>query len=104
MLGFEECIIKIKKIKTKSYCLIIGGQGTNNARSPKIWNRVLKKNEIDCKMIPLKKLKEKDLNKLLNFLKNDSKFPGAVAVPYKENIYKYLGNNLDIFTKKKLVQ
>ena len=51
-------------------------------------------------MIPLE-VKEKDLNKLLNFLKNDSKFlGGAVAVPYKENIYKYLGNNLDIFTKK----
>ena len=49
MLGFEECIIKIKKIKTKSYCLIIGGQGTNNARSPKIWNRVLKKMKLTVK-------------------------------------------------------
>ena len=48
MLDFKECITEIKKIKTKSYCLIVGGQGTNNARSPKIWNRVLKKNKIDC--------------------------------------------------------
>ena len=44
MLDFNQCLSEIAKIKTKSYCLIIGGQGTNFARSPKVWNKILKKN------------------------------------------------------------
>ena len=100
MLDFDQCINKIKKIKTEKYCLIIGGQGANKARSPKIWNRILKSNKINCKMIPLE-VKQKSLKKLLDFLKNDQKFlGGAIAVPYKENIYSYLKNDIDIFTKK----
>lgn len=100
MLDFNQCFSKIKSIKAKSYCLIIGGQGANKARSPKIWNRILKKNKIDCKMIPLE-VQKKHLKKLLEYLKKDSKFlGGAVAVPYKENVYNYLGNEVDIFTKK----
>lgn len=100
MLDFDQCINKIKKIKTEKYCLIIGGQGANKARSPKIWNRILMSNKINCKMIPLE-VKQKSLKKLLDFLKNDQKFlGGAIAVPYKENIYSYLKNDIDIFTKK----
>ena len=38
MLDFNQCLDEIAKIKTKSYCLIVGGQGTNFARSPKVWN------------------------------------------------------------------
>ena len=100
MLDFDQCVSKIKKIKTQTYCLIIGGQGTNKARSPKIWNRILKKNKVNCKMIPLE-VKKEYLHKLLVYLNNDPKFlGGAVAVPYKEKIFNYLGNNIDIFTKK----
>ena len=100
MLDFDQCINKIKTIKTETYCLIIGGQGANKARSPKIWNRILSKNKINCKMIPLE-VKQKSLKKLLDFLKNDKKFlGGAIAVPYKEKIYNYLINDVDIFTKK----
>ena len=100
MLDFNQCLSKIKKINTKSYCLIIGGQGANKARSPKIWNKILKKNKFDCKMIPLE-VKKKHLNKLLKYLSKDSKFlGGAVAVPYKEDMYRNLKNNVDIFTKK----
>jgi shikimate dehydrogenase len=100
MLDFDQCINKIKTIKTETYCLIIGGQGANKARSPKIWNNILRKNKINCKMIPLE-VKQKSLKKLLDFLKNDKKFlGGAIAVPYKENIYNYLINDIDIFTKK----
>ncbi len=100
MLDFDQCINKIKIIKTETYCLIIGGQGANKARSPKIWNRILKYNKINCKMIPLE-VKPNSLKKLLNYLKNDKKFlGGAIAVPYKEKIYNYLINDIDIFTKK----
>lgn len=100
MLDFDQCINKIKIIKNEKYCLIIGGQGANKARSPKIWNRILRKNKINCKMIPLE-VKQNSLKKLLNFLKNDKKFlGGAIAVPYKEKIYNYLINDIDIFTKK----
>jgi shikimate dehydrogenase len=100
MLNFQECINEIKKIKTKNYCLIIGGEGTNNARSPKIWNKILKKNRINCKMIPLE-VRRSHLIALLNYLRKDTKFlGGSVTKPYKEDIFKFLGNNLDIFTKK----
>ena len=100
MLNYSECIQKIKKLKTRSYCLIVGGEGTNKARSPKIWNRVLRKNKIDCKMIPIE-VKKKHLNLLLKYLEKDSKFlGGSVTKPYKESIFNYLGNNMDIFTKR----
>ena len=66
MLDFDQCINKIKIIKSEKYCLIIGGQGANKARSPKIWNRILRKNKINCKMIPLE-VKQNSLKKLLNF-------------------------------------
>lgn len=100
MLDFNQCLSEIAKIKTKSYCLIIGGQGTNFARSPKVWNKILKKNKVDCKMIPLE-VKKNHLKQLLKYLNKDPKFlGGAVAVPYKEKIYNYLGKNVDKLTKK----
>ena len=51
-------------------------------------------------MIPLE-VKKDYLKKLLGYLKKDPKFlGGAVTVPYKENIYNYLGKNVDKLTKK----
>ena len=100
MLNFNQCVSEIQKIKTKSYCLIIGGEGTNQARSPKIWNRILKKNKVECKMIPLE-VKKNHLKLLLDYLKKDPNFlGGSVTKPYKENIYNYLGSNVDVFTNK----
>ncbi len=100
MLDFNQCLGEIAKIKTKSYCLIVGGQGTNFARSPKVWNKILKKNRVNCKMIPLE-VKKNHLKQLLRYLNKDPKFlGGAIAVPYKEKIYNYLGKNVDELTKK----
>ena len=94
MLDFNQCLSEISKIKTKSYCLIIGGHGTNFARSPKVWNKILKKNRVNCKMMPLE-VKKNNLKQLLRYLNKDTKFlGGAVAVPYKEKIYNYLGKNV----------
>ena len=43
MLDFKGALYQIEKIRSDKYCVIIGGNGTNNARSPKIWNKFLKK-------------------------------------------------------------
>ncbi len=100
MLNFKESIKKMQKIKTQSYCLIIGGEGTNKARSPKIWNKILVKNKIDCQMIPIE-IKKNQLNLLLNYLKKDKRFlGGSITKPYKEIVFRYLGKNSDKFTKK----
>jgi len=100
MLNFKESIKKIQKIKTQSYCLIIGGEGTNKARSPKIWNKILYKNKINCKMIPLE-VKKNQLKLLLDYLKKDKKFlGGSITKPYKEIVFNYLGKNIDVPTKK----
>lgn len=100
MLNFIESVEEIKKIKNKSYCLIIGGHGTRNARSPKIWNKILIKNNINCKMIPIE-IQKKFLNSLLDFVKNDDRFlGGSIGVPYKEDIFRYLGKNIDNYSKK----
>lgn len=100
MLNIKECIKEITKVKTKSYCLIIGGKGTNYARSPKIWNRILKKNKINSKMIPLE-VKKNDLSLLLKYLEKDKKFlGGAITAPYKEFVFNYLKQRVDLLSKK----
>ena len=44
MLDFKGALKKISTINSDKYCLIIGGLGTNQARSPKIFkNTRLKK-------------------------------------------------------------
>ena len=100
MLNFKECVNEIKNIKTNSYCLIIGGKGTNKARSPKIWNRIFKKNKINSKMIPLE-VKKSSLVSLLNYFKKDKKFlGGAITAPYKEVVFEHIKKNVDVFSRK----
>ena len=100
MLNFKGALHEIKKIKNSRYCVIIGGYGTNNARSPKIWNAFFKKKKVDCKMIPLE-IEKKSLKKLIKFLGEDKRFiGGSVTKPYKENIFKFLRKNTDPVTKK----
>ena len=54
-------------------------------------------------MIPIE-IQKKFLNSLLDFVKNDDRFlGGSIGVPYKEDIFKYLGKNIDNYSKK-LVQ
>ena len=69
MLGFEKCIIEIKKIKTKFYCLIIGGQGTNMLDHQEL-GKCVKKNELTVKMIPLNKEKFKQIVNFLKMIQN----------------------------------
>ena len=99
MLDFKGALYQIEKIRSDKYCVIIGGNGTNNARSPKIWNKFFKK-KIDCKMIPLE-IEKRAVKKLIEYFSKDKRFlGGSVTKPYKENVFKILKKNTDPLTKK----
>jgi shikimate dehydrogenase len=82
------------------YAAIIGECPSKGARSPKLWNAVFESEKKNCKMLPLDVKKENIIN-LLNNLNNDKEFiGGAIAVPYKEVIAKWLGDNVTLEAKK----
>jgi shikimate dehydrogenase len=82
------------------YAAIIGECPSKGARSPKLWNAVFEFEKRNCKMLPLDVKKENIIN-LLNNLNNDKEFiGGAIAVPYKEVIAKWLGGNITPEAKK----
>ncbi|MBI05001.1 MAG: hypothetical protein CMI96_04200 [Pelagibacteraceae bacterium] len=84
----------------KYFTAIIGGNPSEGARSPILWNYTFKKNKINCNMLSFD-VADKNLEKLI-FLLNKNKFflGGAIAVPYKEKIFKLLKNNTSIETSK----
>ncbi len=91
---------KINLPTTNKYAVIIGSNPSKTARSPILWNKVYKKKKIKIKMLPLD-VKKKNINKLINFLEKDNNFiGGAVAVPFKEVIFKRLKNNIQNDAKK----
>ena len=82
------------------YAAIIGEYPSKGARSPKLWNAVFESEKRNCKMLPLDVKKENIIN-LLNDLNNDKEFiGGAIAVPYKEVVAKWLGDNITPEAKK----
>jgi len=82
------------------YTAIIGECPSKGARSPKLWNAVFESEKKNCKMLPLDVKKENIIN-LLNNLNNDKEFiGGAIAVPYKELVAKWLGDNITPEAKK----
>ena len=89
----------IKKKIYNNYSLIIGLTPSKGARSPKLWNKVYKKNNYNCKMYPAD-TSQNNLKRLLNYLKADKDFiGGAVTAPYKTKIIKYL-DKIDANAKK----
>ena len=89
----------IKKKIYNNYSLIIGLTPSKGARSPKLWNKVYKKNNYNCKMYPAD-TSQNNLKRLLNYLKVDKDFiGGAVTAPYKTKIIKYL-DKIDANAKK----
>ncbi len=91
---------KINLPTTKKYTAIIGSNPSTTARSPILWNKVYKKKKIKVNMLALD-VKKKNINKLINFLEKDKNFiGGAVAVPFKEVIFKSLKNNIQNDAKK----
>ncbi len=78
------------KLTKKNYVVIIGGNPSKTARSPKIWNFYFKKKKLDFEMIPIDTKKNK-IKDLINFLEKDKNcFGGCITVPFKEDVYKNL--------------
>ena len=94
-------INKIKLTK-KNYVVIIGGNPSKTARSPKLWNYYFKKTKQNKEMIAIDTKKE-NVKKILNYLAKDKNFlGGCVTVPLKEVVFSELlkKNLLDKITKK----
>ena len=76
------------------YAAIIGKCPSKGARSPLLWNAVFEHTQNNCKMLPLD-VKEKNIIPLLDYLNSEKDFiGGAVTVPYKEVVAKWLENNI----------
>ena len=82
------------------YAAIIGENPSNGARSPKLWNAVFKHSNLNYSMVPMDVSNDK-LFELLSSLELDGKFiGGAIAVPYKEVIAKWLRETITPEAKK----
>jgi shikimate dehydrogenase len=91
---------KIDRSDLDKFAAIIGEYPSKGARSPSLWNAVFKANNKNYEMLPFD-VKEENLITLLNYLNNDKDFiGGAIAVPYKELVAKWLGDNISTEAKK----
>jgi shikimate dehydrogenase len=82
------------------YAAIIGENPSQGARSPKLWNAVFDDSELNYLMVPFDVTKD-NINRLLDDLNSDKEFiGGAIAVPYKEVIAEWLGDNITPEAKK----
>ena len=76
--------------QTDEYTAIIGSSPSKGARSPTLWNKVFRNQELSLKMHPMD-VRRECLRPVIEELKKDGRFRGgAVAVPYKSEITKYL--------------
>jgi len=83
-----------------SYAAILGLNPSQGARSPKLWNAVFKELQLPARMIPLD-IEPSHIREVLAVLDKDQNFlGGAVAVPYKEDVFKYFFDRLDDTSKK----
>ena len=99
MLDINKYINNTVKKNKSNYTLILGLTPSQGARSPKLWNKVYKKINSKCRMYPAD-VSVKNLKNLIKYLKVDSKFKGgSIAVPYKEEILKYL-DEIDLSAKR----
>ena len=90
---------KLRIIKNSKYSLIIGETPSKGARSPKLWNKVYKRQNLKTRMYPADVSKNK-LNRLLRFLKKEKDYlGGSVTAPYKVLIMRYL-DDIDKNAKK----
>jgi shikimate dehydrogenase len=84
----------------EKYAAIIGESPSQGARSPKLWNAVFDNSGLNYSMVPFDVTKG-NINNLLNDLNLDKDFiGGAIAVPYKEVVAKWLGENITLEAKK----
>ena len=80
----------IQTDKTKYFSAIIGESPSKGAKSPTLWNAAFKKLNLPALMHPID-VSSKNLNKLIKTLRSDNRFiGGAVTMPYKIDILKFL--------------
>lgn len=93
-MKLEELIDNSVKLETETYSCIIGEQPSKGARSPLLWNHAFSKYGIDNRMLPFD-VQANNLNNLLEYLNDDKSFiGGAITMPYKEIVFKWLGSNV----------
>ena len=91
---------KINIPEEKFFCSIIGSNPSKGARSPLLWNTTFEKMGLDIKMIPFD-CNENHIKKLLQALeKNDFYIGGAIAAPFKEHVFNWLGENITEKSRK----
>ena len=84
----------------KPYTAILGRNPSMGARSPRLWNAVFTDLGVQSRMIPLD-IEKSNIQDVLAVLDSDTSFMGgAVAVPYKEIVFKFFFDRLDDTNKK----
>ena len=76
---------------SKNFYAIIGENPSKGARSPKLWNACFRRFKVKAKMIPIDIRRKNFKNTFTKLMNNKNYLGGAVAVPYKEEVFKKLG-------------
>lgn len=89
---FIDNVIELNR--NEKYTAIIGANPSKGARSPMLWNIAYEQYEMDIKMYPFD-VSLTNLHSLLAYLEDTPEFlGGAIAVPFKEDVAKWLGKRL----------
>ncbi len=76
----------------RQFAAILGANPSKGARSPVLWNAAFRAHEIAAEMLPLDVAGER-LEQLLQVLNDNPLFiGGAIAVPHKEAVARWLGD------------
>jgi len=76
---------------TATFAAILGANPSQGARSPLLWNAAFAAHGADCRMLPMD-VSADNLAALLDALDAEPQFiGGAIAVPHKESIARWLG-------------
>ena len=76
------------------FCVILGLNPSKGARSPTLWNRVFYSEKKKIRMLPLDVNPERLKELFFCLQEHKNCLGGAVAVPYKEEMFKLLKNQL----------
>jgi shikimate dehydrogenase len=76
------------------YAAIIGESPSKGARSPQLWNTVFENCDLNYSMVPLDVTKDKIIDLLISLNRDSDFIGGAIAVPYKEVVAKWLKENI----------
>lgn len=89
---FIDNVIELNR--NEKYAVIIGANPSKGARSPMLWNLAYEQYQMGIKMYPFD-VSRKNLHSLLAYLEDTPEFlGGAIAVPFKEDVAKWLGKRL----------